>query len=38
MVDVATLERAKEIAARWSDAQHLGMEIRALMHSGGEED
>jgi hypothetical protein len=30
-------ERAEEIAARWPDAQHWGMEIRALMHSGGEE-
>jgi hypothetical protein len=38
IVDVATPERAEEIAARWPDAQHWGMEIRALMHSGGEED
>jgi hypothetical protein len=30
-------ERAEEIAARWPDAQHWGMEIRALMRSGGEE-
>jgi hypothetical protein len=37
IVDVATPERAEEIAARWPDAQHWGMEIRALMHSGGEE-
>ena len=22
----------------WPDAQHRGVEIRALMHSGGEED
>jgi hypothetical protein len=28
---------APEIAARWPDAQHWGMEIRAQIHSGGEE-
>jgi hypothetical protein len=38
IVDVATPERAEEIAAGWPDAHHWGMEIRALMHSGGEED
>jgi len=38
IVDVATPERSEEIAARWPDAQHWGMEIRALMHGGGEED
>jgi hypothetical protein len=38
IVDVASPERAAEIAARWPDAQHWGMEIRALMHGGGEED
>jgi hypothetical protein len=38
IVDVATPERAEEIAARWPDAQRWGMEIRALMHGGGEED
>jgi hypothetical protein len=37
IVDVATPERAEEIAARWPDAQHWGMEIRALMRGGGEE-
>ncbi len=37
IVDVATPERAEEIAARWPDAQHWGMEIRALMHGGGED-
>jgi hypothetical protein len=37
IVDVATQERAEEIAARWPDAQHWGMEIRALMQGGGEE-
>lgn len=37
IVDVASPLRAEEIAARWPDAQHWGMEIRALMHAGGEE-
>jgi hypothetical protein len=37
VVDVATPERAEEIAARWPDAQHWSMEIRALMNGGGEE-
>jgi hypothetical protein len=37
IVDVATQERAEEIAARWPDARYWGMEIRALMHGGGEE-
>jgi hypothetical protein len=37
IVDVATPERAEEIAARWPDARHWGMEIRALMHGGGQE-
>ena len=37
IVDVASPERAEEIAARWPDAQHWGIEIRALMHPGGEE-
>ena len=37
IVDVATPERAEEIAARWPDARHWGMEIRALMDAGGEE-
>jgi hypothetical protein len=37
IVDVATPQRAEEIAARWPDAQHWGMEIRALMGGGGEE-
>jgi hypothetical protein len=37
IVDVATQERAEEIAAAWPDARHWGMEIRALMHGGGEE-
>jgi hypothetical protein len=37
IIDVATPERAEEIAARWPDAQHWGTEIRALMHGGGQE-
>jgi hypothetical protein len=37
IVDVATPQRAEEIAARWPEAQHWGMEVRALMHGGGEE-
>jgi hypothetical protein len=37
IVDVATPERAEEIAARWPDAKHWGMEIRALMQGGGED-
>lgn len=38
IIDVATPERAEEIAARWPDAQYWGTEIRALMRGGGEED
>ena len=38
MIDVATPQRAEEIAARWPDAQHWGVEIRALINGGGEED
>jgi hypothetical protein len=37
IVDVPSQERAEEIAAGWPDAQHWGMEIRALLHGGGEE-
>ncbi len=37
IVDVATRERAEAIAARWPDARHWGLEIRALMEGGGEE-
>jgi hypothetical protein len=37
IIDVATPQRAEEIAARWPDAQYWGMEVRALMHGGGEE-
>jgi hypothetical protein len=35
--DDATPQRAEEIAARWPDAQHWGMEIRALRHGGANE-
>ena len=38
MIDVATPERTEEITARWPDAQHWGIEICALMPSGGGED
>jgi hypothetical protein len=38
MIDVATPERSEEVAARWLDAQHWGIEISALMPSGGKED
>jgi len=37
MIDVATPERAEEIAARWTHAQHWGIEISGLTPSGGEE-
>ena len=37
IIDVATAQRTEEIAARRPDAQHWGMEIRALMHGGAEE-
>src|ERR1700693_6034286 len=37
IIDVATAQRAEEVAARWPDDQRWGMEIRALMHGGGEE-
>jgi len=38
MIDVATPERAEEMAARWPDAHHWGVEVGELMPSGGEED
>jgi len=34
IVDVASRERAEEIAARWPDAQRWGMEIRAMLGAG----
>jgi hypothetical protein len=38
MTDVATPERTEELAARWPDAKHWGIEISALMPGGGGED
>jgi hypothetical protein len=38
MIDVAMPERAEETAARRPDTQHWGIEISALMPSGGEDD
>ncbi len=38
IIDVATPDRAEEMAARCPDAQHWGIEIRARMHSRGEGD
>lgn len=37
IVDVSGPERAEEIAARWPDARHWGMEVRALLHGGGDD-
>jgi hypothetical protein len=37
MIDVATPERAKGITARWPDARRWGIEISALIPSGGEQ-
>jgi hypothetical protein len=37
MVDVETEERAVEIAKRWPDARFGAMEVRAVMHTSGEE-
>jgi hypothetical protein len=36
-VDCETPERAMEIAARWPDAKHFAMEVRAIMHTSGGE-
>lgn len=36
-VDVETEERAVEIASRWPDARFGAMEVRAIMHTSGEE-
>jgi len=36
-VDVESEERAIEIAARWPDARHGAMEVRAIMHTSGGE-
>jgi hypothetical protein len=37
MVDVESEERAVEIATRWPDARFGAMEVRAVMHTSGEE-
>lgn len=37
MVECETEERAVEIAARWPDARHFAMEVRAVMHTSGAE-
>jgi hypothetical protein len=37
MVDVESLARATEIAARWPDARHGAMEVRAVMSAGAED-
>ncbi len=36
-VDCETEQRAIDIAARWPDARHWAMEVRAVMGGGGEE-
>ncbi len=36
IVDCATPERAEEIAARWPDARHWAMEVRAIVEPPGE--
>jgi hypothetical protein len=36
-VDTESEQRAIEIAARWPDARHWAMEVRAVMSGGGEE-
>jgi hypothetical protein len=36
-VDVASVERALEIAARWPDAKLTAMEVRPVMHEAGTE-
>jgi hypothetical protein len=37
LLEVAGLERALEIAARWPDARHQGVELRPLMTDNGTE-
>jgi hypothetical protein len=37
IVDCETPERAEEIAARWPDAKHFAMEVRAVMVTSGDE-
>src|SRR5689334_13498950 len=36
-IDVETEERAVEIASRWPDGRFGAMEVRAIMHTSGEE-
>lgn len=37
IVETESEERAVEIAARWPDAKYAAMEVRAIMHTSGEE-
>ncbi|GIH14509.1 YciI family protein [Rugosimonospora africana] len=37
IVDVATEERAVEIAGRWPDARYGAMEVREIVHTSGAE-
>jgi hypothetical protein len=37
LVECETEERAVEIAARWPDARYFAMEVRAVMHTSGED-
>jgi hypothetical protein len=37
IVECESAERATEIAARWPDARHWGMEVRPLMQEAGTE-
>lgn len=34
-IEADSVERAVQIAARWPDARHGAMEVRAVMHPGG---
>jgi hypothetical protein len=36
-VECDSVERAVEIAARWPDAKHFAMEVRAVVHTSGAE-
>jgi hypothetical protein len=36
-VDCDSMQRAVEIAARWPDAKHFAMEVRAVVHTSGAE-
>jgi hypothetical protein len=37
IVECESEERAVEIAASWPDARHFAMEVRAIMHTSGDE-